>query len=549
MWSGPRTVSTALMRAWENRPDTVVADEPLYAFYLDRTGIAHPGREQVIASQPTSWQAVISQLTTAPLPAGRTVFYAKHMTHHLLPEVDRDALAPLRHAFLIRDPRELLASYARVRATPTLDDLGIWQQAEIFDRFGGPVIDARDLLEHPEPVLRALCAALGVPFTTAMLSWPAGPRDTDGVWAPHWYESVWRSTGFGPYHPPEGALPPRLAALAGQCQPFYERLRASRLTGIAPPGGPAQRPASRLRSAVVLQTFDDRNRDLIVNVGGVLSHRDQAAISPFDSSVQGGDAVWEGLRLYQGRIFRLGEHLARLRRSAAALAFTGVPSDEEITGEIRRTLRANAMTDGVHIRLTLTRGVKITSGMDPRLNQSGPTLIVLAEHKEPVYDQSGITLITSSVRRPPPDVLDPKIHHNNLLTSILAKIEANVAGADDAVMLDSRGFVAETNATHLFLVTGGHLGTPSAAACPEGITRAAVLELAAQAGIPHTAGDYSLTQFYAADEVFVTGTMGGLTPVTRLDGRPIGSGGPGPVTKRLTDLFADLTARTGTVLT
>ncbi len=299
----------------------------------------------------------------------------------------------------------------------------------------------------------------------------------------------------------------------------------------------------------MLQTFDERNRDLIVNVGGVLSHRDQAAISPFDSSVQGGDAVWEGLRLYQGRIFRLGEHLARLRRSAAALAFTAVPPDEEITGQIRRTLRANAMTDGVHIRLTLTRGVKITSGMDPRLNQSGPTLIVLAEHKDPVYDQSGITLITSSVRRPPPDVLDPKIHHNNLLTSILAKIEANAAGADDAVMLDSRGFVAETNATHLFLVTAGHLGTPAAAACPEGITRAAVLELAAAAGIPHTVGDYSLAQFYAADEVFVTGTMGGLTPVIRLDGRPVGSGSPGPVTKRLTELFADLTARTGTVIT
>ena len=299
----------------------------------------------------------------------------------------------------------------------------------------------------------------------------------------------------------------------------------------------------------MLQTFDERNRDLIVNVGGVLSHRDQAAISPFDSVVQGGDAVWEGLRLYQGRIFRLGEHLARLRRSAAALAFTTVPPDEEITEQIRRTLRANAMTDGVHIRLTLTRGVKITSGMDPRLNQSGPTLIVLAEHKDPVYDQSGITLITSSVRRPPPDVLDPKIHHNNLLPSILAKIEANVAGADDAVMLDSRGFVAETNATHLFLITAGRLGTPAAAACPEGITRAAVLELAADAGIPHTAGDYSLTQFYAADEVFVTGTMGGLTPVTGLDGRPIGTGTPGPVTKRLSKLYDGLTARSGTPIT
>ena len=244
MWSGPRTVSTALMRAWENRPDTVVADEPLYAFYLDRTGIAHPGREQVIASQPTSWQTVIRQLTAESLPPGRTVSYAKHMTHHLLPEVDREALAPLRHAFLIRDPRELLASYARVRDTPTLDDLGVWQQAEIFERFGGPVIDARDLLEQPEAVLRALCAGLGVPFTAAMLSWPAGPRESDGVWAPHWYGSVWRSTGFGPYHPPEHPLPPRLAALADQCQPFYQRLRASRLTGGGA-GDPAPTPEDR----------------------------------------------------------------------------------------------------------------------------------------------------------------------------------------------------------------------------------------------------------------------------------------------------------------
>jgi branched-chain amino acid aminotransferase len=296
----------------------------------------------------------------------------------------------------------------------------------------------------------------------------------------------------------------------------------------------------------MLQSFDERNRDLIVNVGGHLTHRDKAAISPFDSAVQGGDAVWEGLRLYGGRIFRLDEHLARLRRSARALAFDSVPSDEEITHEIRRTLQANGMTDGVHIRLTLTRGVKITSGMDPRLNQSGPTLIVLAEHKPPVYDPAGITLITSSVRRAAPDSLDPKIHHNNLLTSILAKIEANAAGADDALMLDHRGFVAETNATNIFLVTGGVLGTPSATACPEGITRGAVLELAAGAGIQIAVGDYSLTQLYAADELFVTGTMGGIAPVISLDGRQVGDGSPGPVTLRLTKLLAGLTASTGT---
>jgi branched-chain amino acid aminotransferase len=296
----------------------------------------------------------------------------------------------------------------------------------------------------------------------------------------------------------------------------------------------------------VQQTFDERNRDLIVSVGGRLAHRDQAGVSPFDSVVQGGDAVWEGLRLYDGRIFRLTEHLARLRRSAQALAFAQIPSDEEIIAEIRRTLAANQMTDNVHIRLTLTRGVKITSGMDPRLNQSGPTLIVLPEHKPPVYDTGGIALITSSVRRTSPDTLDPKVHHNNLLTSILAKIEANAAGADDAVMLDQRGFIAETNATHIFLVTPGRLGTASTAACPAGITRQTVLDLAAQAGLETVVGDFSLTQLYTADEAFVTGTMGGLVPVLAVDGRTIGDGQSGPVTGKLMTLFAELTATTGT---
>ncbi len=306
----------------------------------------------------------------------------------------------------------------------------------------------------------------------------------------------------------------------------------------------------------MLQQFDERNRDLVVNVGGRLSHRDEAGVSPFDSVVQGGDAVWEGLRLTNGRIFGLEEHLARLRRSARALGFAAVPPDELIVEEIGRTLAANAMHTGVHIRLTLTRGVKVTSGMDPRLNVAGPTLIVLAEFKDPVYDETGIRLITSSVRRHAPDSLDPKIHHNNLLTSILAKIEANVAGADDAVMLDSRGFIAETNATHLFFLLPGHAGgpagatlvTPTTVACPEGITRATVLRLAANLRLPVAEGDYSLPQLYNAAEAFVTGTMGGLAPVLSVDGRTIGDGSPGPVTKRLSDLYLDLTATTGTTV-
>src|SRR5664279_865546 len=202
----------------------------------------------------------------------------------------------------------------------------------------------------------------------------------------------------------------------------------------------------------MLQQFNEKNRDLLININGRLVHRDKAGISPFDSAVQGGDAVWEGLRLYAGRIFKLHEHLARLRRSAEVLSFPEIPPDEKIIDEIKRTLAANKMRDGVHMRLTLTRGVKSTSGMDPRLNQSGPTLIVLAEHKAPVYAKTGLTLITSKIRRPPPEILDPQIHHANLLNSILAKIEANNAGADDALMLDLNGNMAETNATHIFIV-------------------------------------------------------------------------------------------------
>jgi branched-chain amino acid aminotransferase len=295
----------------------------------------------------------------------------------------------------------------------------------------------------------------------------------------------------------------------------------------------------------MLQTFNEKNRDLIVNINGKLTHRDEAAISPFDSVVQGGDAVWEGLRLYNGRIFKLREHLDRLRSSALALAFTQIPAHEAIIEEIRRTLVANQMRDGVHIRLTLTRGIKITSGMDPRLNQSGPTLIILAEHKPPVYDRGGIRLITSNVRRSPPDCLDPKIHHNNLLPSILAKIEANAAGADDALMLDLRGFVAETNATHVFLVDKDMVRTSRTVACPEGITRATVLEICRAQGIAYAEQDLSLTEVYRADEVFCTGTLGELVPVIEVDGRRIGDGRPGPVTGRLSELFRHRTESEG----
>lgn len=298
----------------------------------------------------------------------------------------------------------------------------------------------------------------------------------------------------------------------------------------------------------MLQTYSEKNRDILININGKLLPRDEAGVSPFDSVVQGGDAVWEGLRVYDGRIFKLVEHLDRLRSSAKALAFAEIPTNEEMIDAVKTTLAANAMTDGVHIRLTLTRGVKVTSGMDPRLNQAGPTLIVLAEYKAPVYrgyETGGLSLVTSSVRRFPPDCMDPKIHHCNLIQSILAKIEANVAGADDALMLDTRGFVAETNATHVFVVERGELTTSHCVACPEGITRATIIELCREHSIPCREAEYSLTELYRADEVFCTGTMGELAAVTKVDGRTIGEGEVGPMTRRLSELYKDLTAHEG----
>jgi len=305
----------------------------------------------------------------------------------------------------------------------------------------------------------------------------------------------------------------------------------------------------------MLQQADHRNDNLIVNVGGKLLGRRDGGVSPFDSVVQGGDAVWEGLRLYDGKIFKLDEHLDRMRDSARAIGFemfgSVIPSHDTIIAQIRRTLEANEMRDGVHIRLTLTRGEKITSGMDPRLNQSGPTLIVLAEYKSPVYSKKGLTFVTSSVRRSPPDMLDPKIHHNNLLSSIMAKIEANVAGADSALMLDTHGFIAEAHGSHVFFVRDGKVFTPTTDACPEGITRQTVIELCQANEIPVGVRNVSLPEACNADEMFCTGTMGEIAGVTILDGRTIGPqtgdepGGVGPITVRISDLYIAETARSG----
>lgn len=296
----------------------------------------------------------------------------------------------------------------------------------------------------------------------------------------------------------------------------------------------------------MLQQYNPKNENIQVFVKDKLYPRNEAKVSVFDSSVQGGDAVWEGLRVYDGKIFHLDKHLDRLHASAKTLAFADIPSKDFIKDAIKQTLKANNMFTDTHIRLTLTRGEKVTSGMDPRLNQKGSCLIVLAEFKPPVFDNSkGIKLITSHVRRNSPMHLDSKIHHNNLLNNILAKIEANYCGADAAIMLDNLGFVSETNDCNIFMAKNNILYTPHADACLTGITRETTIQLAAELNIKCVERNISIAEFYNADEVFITGTMGELTPVYEIDGRIIENKTNSEVRNTLYKAFKKLTAIEG----
>ena len=290
---------------------------------------------------------------------------------------------------------------------------------------------------------------------------------------------------------------------------------------------------------------DKRNNNILIYIDGLLMPREEAKISVFDSAVQGGDAVWEGLRVYKGRIAALSSHLLRLQNSAKTLAFKSIPSTEEIRKAIFDTLEANGMWDETHIRLTLSRGEKITSGMNPNLNQFGCTLIVLAEWKPPVYSNSGIRVITSSIRRNSPQHLDSKIHHNNLLNNILAVIEANFAKVDSAVMLDVNGYISETNDTNIFLVRDNKILTPTTDSCLPGLTRQMILEIASKEGISTHEKNLSNTDLYSAEEVFTSGTMGEITPVLEADGRKIGDGNAGPITKRIQKLHSTYTYKNG----
>ncbi|MCL7048329.1 hypothetical protein MKW94_025745 [Papaver nudicaule] len=532
-WSAPRSLSTSLMYSFSQRDDIEVLDEPLYANFLRVTGAERPYRDEILSKMDSDGNRVVEEMIFG-LGEKRYRFFAR------VPGLMNDLMKKGKHFILIRNPLNILPSFDKV-VPPSFLELGLAELVSIYSELCDlgtvpPVIDAEDLQQDPEVVLRGLCEDLDIPFQPAMLKWEAGPKPVDGLWAPWWYKSVHKSTCFKPVKEFPTPLPPLLYDLLEESLPFYNMLRKK-----------TRRTCSVIGPSLPLPPLPvPANEKILVWVGNEIVPRDSAKVSVFDSVVQGGDAVWEGLRVYGGKVFKLDEHLDRLSDSAKALAFVNVPTHEEIKRAIFKTLISNGMFENAHIRLTLTRGKKVTSGMSPAFNLNGCTLIVLAEWKPPVYDNtSGVTLVTATTRRNSPNNLDSKIHHNNLLNNILAKVEGNLAKADDAIMLDKDGYVSETNATNIFLVKKGNVLTPHADYCLPGITRATVMELVVKENLVLQERRISLSEFHTADEVWTTGTMGELTPVVIIDGRVVGNGKVGPVTRQLQNAYKNMTAELG----
>ncbi|CAN6289394.1 unnamed protein product [Urochloa humidicola] len=537
-WSAPRSLSTSLMYSFAQRDDMEVLDEPLYANFLRVTGVNRPYREELLSKMDPDGNKVVKEVIFGP--GEKTYRYCKHISKQCLPNLSSDLMKKGKHFILIRNPLNILPSFDKV-VPPSFMELGIGELVSIYSELCGlgkppPVIDADDLQREPEAVLRGLCEDLGIPFQPQMLKWEAGPKEFDGIWAPWWYGSVHKSIGFSKSRQYPLTFPFTFYDLLEQSLPFYNMLKRQVRRTIGPqqpalPDPPLPVPA---------------NKKILVWVGDELLPRDSAKVSVFDSVVQGGDAVWEGLRIYDGKVFKLDEHLDRLFDSAKAMAFTNVPTRDWIKDAIFKTLIANGMFDNAHIRLTLTRGKKVTSGMSPAFNLYGCALIVLAEWKPPVYDNShGIKLVTATTRRNSPNSIDSKIHHNNLINNILAKIEGNLSQAEDAIMLDKDGFVSETNATNIFMVKKGTVLTPHADYCLPGITRATVMDLVVKENFVLHEQRISLSEFHAADEVWTTGTMGEITPVVMIDGREIGDGKIGSVTRQIQNAYKVLTAGQG----
>ncbi|KAJ0014210.1 hypothetical protein Pint_19977 [Pistacia integerrima] len=494
--SAPGSISTSLMYSFGQvdfdgfcldsvlRDDMEVLDEPLYATFLRATGVDRPYKEELLSKMESDGHKVVKDIIYGP--GEKKYRFCKRSNF----------------SFGVHSPFIIVCSICNHLASlfdPSVKELGLTDLLAVYSELcelgkTPVIIDAADLRQDPEATLRSLCEDLDIPFQAAMLRWEAGPKPIDGFWAPWWYESAHKSTGFKPPRKyPELLLSSffifshfnyLFIELLEQSLPFYNMLRRH-----------VRKSSSLLKTPLPEPDLPvPANKKLLAWVGDEILPRNDAKVSVFDSIVQGGDGVWEGLRVYNGKIFKLEEHLDRMFDSAKALAFNNIPTREEIKEAIFKTLIRNGMFDNAHIRLTLTHGKKVTSGMGPGFNLYGCTLIVLPEWKPPVYDNThGVTLVTATTRRNSPCNLDSKIHHNNLLNNILAK----------------------------FMVKKGRVLTPHADYCLPGITRA--------------------TQEWMVYKVWTSGTMGELSPVVKIDGRKVGDGKVGPVTQRLQNAFKQLT--------
>jgi len=445
------------MYSFSQRADTLSVDEPLYASWLSKSpGKSRPYRNELLSTCETDGNAVMRHLMSdAAFEGGHEIVFAKHIGRQVI-NVDRDLITGsigadpvrVRHVFLFRDPLEMIECWDAVNHVHnegcTLEALCLPQLVQLYSEVcdlaestGAPPpisVNSNLLKAHPEEVLQELCRLLEIPFLREQLSWPAGPKKCDGMWASHWYDSVHKSTGFSQEklssrtYMVATPLSARQLELYRLALPFYDVLQRKAIgTDPLQPPSTCTHPSFTLGAAGTSAATlpDARNAQVLVWVGDRLVPRDLARVSVFDSVVQGGDAVWEGLRVYSGRVFKLDEHLQRLQDSARALAFVNVPSSDFVRQCVFQTLAVNGMRDGCHLRLTLTRGCKVTSSMNPKFNVLGCNLLIVPEWKAvcgvATYDNSnGVALITAANRRNPPQCLDSKIHHNNLVRTQLA---------------------------------------------------------------------------------------------------------------------------------
>ncbi|RZB87448.1 Branched-chain-amino-acid aminotransferase-like protein 2 isoform C [Glycine soja] len=396
LWSAPRSLSTTVMYSFAQRDDIEVLDEPLYANFLRVTAVHRPYKEELLSKMESDGNKVVKDIIYRP---GNSKYrFCKHMSKQRILGLPEDLMKKGKHFILIRNPLDILPSFDEV-VPPSFFELGLAELVCIYNELceigkPPPVVDAAELQQDPEATLRALCNDLEIPFQPAMLNWEAGPKPIDGLWAPWWYKTVHKSTGFKEENKYPQPFPFSLYNLLEQSLPLYNMLRRHVKKKPSLLGTPLPTPDLPVPA----------NEKLLAWVGNEIVPRESAKVSVFDSVVQGGDSVWEGLRVYNGKIFKLEEHLDRMFDSAKALAFENVPTRDKIKEAIFKTLIRNGMFDNSHIRLSLTRGKKVTSGMSPTLNLYGCTLIVLAEWKPPVYDnEHGIVLVTATTRRNSPN--------------------------------------------------------------------------------------------------------------------------------------------------